>query len=59
MVLHAKARQLARSGRVRTRRSILPVPRPPIPDKVENTMTVDGDAARGPARGFVTSGLAT
>jgi hypothetical protein len=29
MALHSKARQLARSGGVRTRRPILPVPRPP------------------------------
>ena len=31
MALHAKARQLARSGRVRTWRPIVPVPRPPHP----------------------------
>src|SRR5216684_3459783 len=31
MALHSKARQLARSGGVRTRRPILPVPRPPHP----------------------------
>src|SRR2546427_8284479 len=31
MALHSKARQLARSGGVRTRRSVVPVPRPPHP----------------------------
>jgi hypothetical protein len=29
--LHAKARKLARSGRIRARRSIVPMPRPPHP----------------------------
>jgi hypothetical protein len=29
MALHAQARQLARPGRIRTRRSLRPVPRPP------------------------------
>ena len=31
MALHSKARQLARSGRVRARRPVVPVPRPPHP----------------------------